>query len=265
MSDVVCLLTDFGLQDHYVGVMKGVLLANAPGVQIVDVNHNIPPQDVRFAAFEIMASGLFYPKGTLFICTVGPGTKETQRIIYSEAAGRRFITPDNGLLSWLMQGSVPELIVDISNVSGLPKSSESTFHGRDIMAPVAGKILKGADPRTLGPSIKDYVKLPFPEVKKLGSLWTGEIIAVDTYGNLVTNIKTEDVAALAEASKLWFEFKNQESTVRGLADNYSNAEKGKLLALKGSSGFIEISMRDGSAAQKTGLKSGDPVKLYFRT
>jgi S-adenosylmethionine hydrolase len=262
---VVALLTDFGLTDHYVATMKGVILTHAPTAQFVDVTHNIPAQNVRAAAYQLLASYRYHPAGTLFLCVVDPGVGSSRRLIYAEAGGWRFLAPDNGLLSWVLESESPAKVFDITNPPGLPPFPSRTFHGRDILSPVAGRILQGEPPKNFGTPTESFEKLPFPPVRKLGSMWKVQIIAVDTFGNLVTNLRSDEVAPLAAKSKLWFELGSYPATIRGLSDTYTSVESGKLLAVEGSAGFVEISVREGNASALTRLSPGDEISVHFRT
>lgn len=260
---VVALLTDFGLSDHYVGTLKAVILADAPGTQIVDLTHSVPPQDVRTAAFQLRSSYRFHPPETLFVCVVDPGVGSDRKILYAEAGRWRFLAPDNGLLSWTFDEVPPTLLLDVS----LPPSRtiSRTFHGRDVMAPVAARLLNGDSPTSLGTAMPDCVRIPFPAVEKRGGMWRGQVVAVDTYGNLITNLRSAELAPLAAHSKLWFDLVSHKASIRGMAPTYASVDEGRLLATEGSSGFIEIAVRNGNAAQVTGLKSGDPVVANFLT
>jgi len=258
------LLTDFGVQDHYVGVMKAVILSAAPGTQIIDLTHQIPPQDIRSGAFELRAAYSYFPLGTVFVCVVDPGVGSSRRILCAEVGRWLFLAPDNGLLSWTLEREPARGLWDISKaVLGGPVSQ--TFHGRDIFAPVAARLLNGEAPSSLGASVSDPQKLPFPKVQKLGNQWKGEVLAADIYGNLVTNFRSDEIAPLAKTSTVWFEWASQKATLRGLASSYSSVEPGKLLAIGGSSEFVEIAVREGSAVGQTGLKPGDPLNAVFRT
>lgn len=264
-TSVVALLTDFGLSDHYAATMKGVILSHAPGVQFVDITHKIPPQNVRAAAYQLLASYRYHPAGTLFLCVVDPGVGSSRRLIYAEAGAWRFLAPDNGLLSWVFESEKPARVIDISNPPGLPPFPSRTFHGRDILAPVAGRMIHGEPPTNFGSATDTWGKLPFPPVNKLGSLWRIQVIAVDGFGNLVTNLRSDEVAPLAAKSKLWFELGAYPATLRGLSDTYTSVEPGRLLAVQGSAGFVEISVRDGNAAALTHLGPGDEISVNFRT
>ena len=262
---VVAMLTDFGLADHYVGSMKAALLAVAPDAQIVDITHEIPPQNVCLGAFHLLASYRDYPAGTLFLAVVDPGVGSERKILYAEAGGWRFIGPDNGLFSWVFQHEKPSRLIDVSRPPFVSKAVGGTFHGRDIMAPLAGRILSGDDPSGFGHAVADFARLPFPVLEKTGSRWRGEVIAADHYGNLITNIPVADARAYEAGAKLWFELDGFSETVRGLRRSYSEAEPGKVIAVAGSTGFVELAVRDGSARERTGAREGSAVALHFRT
>jgi len=262
---LVCLLTDFGETDSYVGVMKGVLMSVAPEAKVVDLSHGIAPQDVRAGAFQLLSSFRHFPKETMFVCVVDPGVGSARKIIYMEAGSWRFVGPDNGLLSWVAAEVKPKLIIDIDFKKFARKKISKTFHGRDIIAPLAGRLMNGEPPEGFGRRMKSLVKLPFPRPFKSGARWTGEIIAVDRYGNLVTNIRSDDVSTLTSGAKIWMELGKQKNTIRGLSESYTAVDPGKFLAIEGSAGFLEISVRDGNAKKKSGMDVGSPVVLNFRT
>jgi len=265
LTKVVALLTDFGLKDNYVGVMKGVILSHVPDAKLIDLTHDVPPQHIRFGAFQLVTSYKNFPDGTLFLCVVDPGVGSERKILYAECAGKKFIGPDNGLLSWVFKENKPTHLWDISQSNFDEKGKVSqTFHGRDIMAPFAAFILKGGDPSSVGRPLSQWQEIPFPSVRKSGSEWQGEILVIDSFGNLITNFLSEEVQDMASHSTIWIELSNGHAPLRGLASAYSSVEPEKLLAISGSSGFVEISLREGSAAKKTGLKEGDKIALQFR-
>jgi S-adenosylmethionine hydrolase len=262
--NTVALLTDFGTKDSFVAAMKGVILQAAPNTTLVDITHEVPPQDIRFAAFQLRSVFRDFPSETLFVAVVDPGTGTDRKIIYAEAGRHRFLAPDNGLLSWALDGQIPKRILEIPVAASPQADISATFQGRDVFAPVAGRILNGEDPSTFGSPLSSWVQMPFPAVKKVGSLWTGEVLCVDVFGNVITNFPSKEVESYAKAAKVWIEFGKPPITIRGLSPSYARVEKGKLLAVAGSAGFLEISIRDGSAAQLTKLKSSSPVQLHFR-
>lgn len=261
---VVALLTDFGVADHFVATMKGVILSQAPGTSFIDITHDIPPQGVAAAAYQLLASYHYQPAGTLFLCSVDGG-KNPRRLLYVEAGRWRFLAPDNGLLSWVLNEEKPKLMLDVTHAPGLPPAGGRTFDGRDVLAPLAGRLLTGEPISPLGPSVSSIETLPFPAVQKNGALWRGRVIARDRFGNAVTNLRSSELGPLAATSKLWFEFGPAKTTIRGLSESYTSVESGRMLAVKGSAGFVEISIRDGNAAQAAGLNPGDEVLVYFRT
>lgn len=256
----ICFLTDFGLADAFVGMMKGVVLQAAPDATLVDITHDIPPHDVRAAAYQLMETVRFFPAGTLFVATVDPDGAPTAGSLYAEAGGWRFLAPDNGLLSWVFRRHAPTRVIALA----APAGASTTFAGRDVLAPAAGRLAHGDDPEALGGRIDRWKELPFPALRKLGALWEGEILIVDHFGNLVTNVPTESLKGLVEAAKVWIELPGQ-PPVRGIAESYAAVEKGRLLAVAGAAGFVEISVREGNAAGVTGLKAGDKVSFRFRT
>lgn len=261
---VISLLTDFGLSDHYVSDVKGVLLSILPEAQIVDITHNIPPQNIRAAAYQLLASYRHQPAGALFLCVVDPGVGSGRKIIYAEAGGWRFIAPDNGLLSWVLDTVKPQLLLQLNDSLPVKQPVSSTFHGRDVMAPVGARILAGKNPSEFGVPVNSYMKLPFPIVLKHGSMWQGEVLAVDGFGSLITNFRSSEVSPLASTSKMWVEFDKTSATIRGLSGAYASVEPGQPLALEGSGGFIEISVNQGSAASRLNLSIGDRVSIHFR-
>jgi len=263
-SALCALLTDFGQNDHYVGVMKGVLLGAAPAATLVDLTHTIPAQDIRSGAFQLLVSARFFPENTLFVAIVDPGVGSDRPIIYAESGGRRFLAPDNGILSWALEMAPPKHVIAVSKALSSGSGLSRTFHGRDVFAPLAARLLNEEKPSALGSRVTEWVKIPFPSVKKTGSRWTGEVMAIDRFGNLITNITNEDLLPLTPHSKIWIDLGKKGGSVRNLSSSYSAVPKGRLLAIEGSSGFIEIAERDGSAARQTGLHVGSRIGVSFK-
>jgi len=260
---VVAFLTDFGSSDFYAAAMKGVILKTVKPVQFVDISHEVPSHNIRWGAFQLFSTFRDFPAGTLFVCVVDPGVGSDRKILYAEAGSYKFIGPDNGILSWVFQVSKPKTVLAI-NPEKIQGKISRTFQGRDIMAPVAGEVLKGKITSNLGSPLKSWVSIPFPAVQKTGSKWVGEVMGVDKFGNVITSFRSEEVAGFAKKSKVWFDFGMGRPTVRGLSPSYASVEKGRLLAIEGSTGFIEISAREANAAQKLGLTPGDKINLMFR-
>jgi hypothetical protein len=237
----VALLTDFGLSDPYVGVMKGVLATHAPGVPVIDVTHGVPPQDVRVGALFLDAAWPWFPTGTVFVCVVDPGVGTSRRPIVAAAADRLFVGPDNGLFSLLPARRTRA----ITAPWGLPQRSR-TFHGRDLFAPVAARLATGAAFDDVGPLVDDALNLSIPAPR--GD--EGEVLYVDHYGNAVTNLPGIDAGVLVLGTG------ERVPIVRA----YGDRAAGEALALTGSTGRLEVAVRDGSAAGRFGLHQGSPVR-----
>ncbi|MBC7228701.1 MAG: SAM-dependent chlorinase/fluorinase [Thermoflexales bacterium] len=273
---VITLLTDFGTEDEYVGVMKGVILSIAPGVPLVDLSHRIPPQDVRRAAFLLANAVPYFPPDTVHLAVVDPGVGTERRPLAVRTPTGTFVGPDNGLFSWVL-AEVPEwTAVEIRELAyRLPRVS-STFHGRDIFAPAAAHLAAGVPLEGLGPRVEDPVVLPPPRLEIRAGVLEGEVLYADRFGNLVTSIgrfrwEGGDLR-LAPA----FRPASGERTVgaaaarvvlagaelRGIRRTYGDVPVGELLALVGSSGFLEIAVRQGSAAAVLGAAPGTPVTVW---
>ncbi|MFA6435244.1 MAG: SAM-dependent chlorinase/fluorinase [Elusimicrobiales bacterium] len=249
----IALLSDFGTDDPFVGTMKGVILSKAPGLTIVDITHQIPPQDIHTAAFYLMASMPYMPKGTLFMAVVDPTVGTGRGILWARTKNYQFIAPDNGILGWVEER---EEITDIRFINNselfMPRIS-STFHGRDIMAPVAAAIAKGLPEKKIGPVLKDHRKLPFPHPEKAGNRVMGRVIAVDHFGNAITNLTQQYVNAKSI-------FTVSDRIITGVKLTYASVTEGEPLALIGSFGFLEFSIRNGNFAAVFGVKPGSEVE-----
>lgn len=254
MAPPIVLMTDFGLTDPFVGVMKGVVLQRFPGANVVDLTHHIPPQNVRVAAFHLMVSAPYFPVGSIFVSVVDPGVGSERRILWAKGESRQFLAPDNGLISW-----VRERLVEIRQVTNralaLPQLS-STFHGRDVFAPVAAELANGLDPKELGPQLKEIKRLDFPEPKSAGGKTSGSVLAIDRFGNAITNLTAAHLDARAAIG-----FKG--TSFGALKTHYSAVEESQPVALIGSFGFVELAVRNGSFAQRYGAAIGDAVEANY--
>jgi S-adenosyl-L-methionine hydrolase (adenosine-forming) len=248
---VITLLTDFGTVDYFVGAVKGAILSINPRVVIVDITHEIPPQDVEGAAFTLLASYQTFPNGTIHVAVVDPGVGSARRAIVVRAGEQFFVGPDNGIFTYIYDREPSYEVFHAVADEYFRPSLSSTFHGRDIFAPVAAALSNGVQPEELGPWISDEVRLTnslTPEVLK--------IIHIDRFGNCVTNI-TRD---LIDQERTPFLVINRKH-VRSFREFYSSAAPNELFAIWGSAGFLEISMNGSSAAKVLGAKRGDPVTL----
>lgn len=258
MPNLIALLTDFGEADPFAGVMKGVILTRHPKVQIVDLTHQIPAQDVRLGAFHLMTSVRYFPKDTLFVCVVDPGVGSDRRILWACSEKHQFLAPDNGILSWVEREEPLTQVREVSNQELFLHPVSTTFHGRDIFAPVAAELCKGLAPKKLGPCVESWQRLPYPQPRRLQGRIVGEVLAIDRFGNAVTNLSWESSHHGESQQRSSFRFKNK--SVGKLQTHYAAAAPGAVLAIAASSGFVELCVSKGSFASKYEAKPGDSVE-----
>jgi S-adenosylmethionine hydrolase len=251
-SPLITLLTDFGAGSGYPAQMKAVILAASPQARIVDVSHEIPQFDVLAGALLLDACVRWFPAEAIHVGVVDPGVGTSRRAIcVVDRAGRRFVGPDNGLFTAFFDGA---RVFDLVNPERVPRPASATFHGRDVFAPVAAWIGEGGAVEELGPEIEDPVRLPWPAAERDGKTLHGEVVAADTFGNLVTSIRAEDLGGAAPSVEV---AGHQARFVR----TYGDGNPGELLALVGSGGRLEIALREGSAARMIG--TGVAVKAIL--
>lgn len=259
-APILTLTTDFGLADHYVGAMKGVILGICPRAQIVDITHEVTPYEITEGAYLIAQAYRTFPKKTVHVVVVDPGVGTARRPILMEAAGQYFIAPDNGVLSMIYLRE-PHKIRLLSNDKFFRHPVSRTFHGRDIFSPVAAHLAAGIPPARFGKRIEDYLKPVFQKPQRSGKrTWVGQIVKIDRFGNIITNFHSEDFPNL-ENQNVSFSVGPQEVTV--IARNYSETGPGELFAVVGSGGYYEISISQGSAAKRIGCVVGGPVELWI--
>jgi S-adenosylmethionine hydrolase len=252
------LLTDFGTADYFVGAVKGAILSVNPTAVIADITHEIPPQDIEAAAFTLLAAYKTFPAGTIHVAVVDPGVGSTRRPILVSAGDQFFVGPDNGLFTYIYDQESSHQSVHVTAEKYFRPSPSSTFHGRDIFAPVAAALSKGVRPQAFGPLIVDEVRLAQaldPVVKKNDTV-EARIIHIDRFGNCITNI-TRDVVEDKPAILLV-----KEKEICNFRDFYSDVDNAnELFAIWGSAGFLEIAVNRGSAALTLGAKRGEAVIL----
>ena len=257
-ANLITLTTDFGHKDAFVGTMKGVILGVNPKVGIVDLSHGIPPQDIMAGALVLSGAVPFFPAGTIHVAVVDPGVGSERRPLLIQSEREFFVGPDNGLFSLVMKGKKPKQIVELSEDTYHLKPTSSTFHGRDIFAPVAAQLSLGLLPKKLGNPVEDFVRLPWPEVTTNKRSIQGEVIYVDGFGNLITNIQ-EDTLAPFPRNKLSTTIGQLQ--IHGLCASYYAVREGDVVAVMNSWRFLEIAVRNGSAANQTGQSVGAPVEV----
>jgi len=238
------LLTDFGTADYYVGAVKGAILSVNPNVPIVDITHEIPAQDIEAGAFMLLAAHETFPAGTIHVAVVDPGVGSTRRPIVVTANNQFFVGPDNGIFTYVCDRAPSHKTFHVTADKYFRSDPSSTFHGRDIFAPVAAALSTGVAPEQFGPLINDEVRLPSLETPL-------RIIHIDRFGNCVTNITRERF----EGESLTVDGR----TITAFRKFYGEASEGEIFAIWGSAGFLEISINGGSAAQVLGAKRGDPI------
>jgi S-adenosylmethionine hydrolase len=247
MRPLITLLTDFGTADGYVAEMKGVIFSHVPEAQVVDISHDIAPQDVDGARLAVARYWRKFPEGTVHVIVVDPGVGSPRAAIAVASDGRFLVGPDNGALS-------PALLVAGARVVSLsiPAQAAPTFHGRDVFAPAGSLLATGAPLDSLGPPLDEPVVRRTPEAKRLadGTI-SGEVIAIDRFGNLITNLVAPRGGTVAIAGRV----------IGPLGRTYADVLSGELVAVVGSSGLVEIAVRDGSAARELGVGRGASVLL----
>jgi S-adenosylmethionine hydrolase len=255
---LITLTTDFGLHDPFVGIMKGIIAGINPKVGVVDLTHGIPAQNVMAGALTLRYSIRYFPRGTIHVAVVDPGVGSTRRPLLIECDGNYFIGPDNGLLSLACRNKTACHIVQLSNTEYHLQPKSATFHGRDIFAPVSAHLSLGVAPAAFGDRLEDFVTMAFPKVVRQGHAITGEIIYIDTFGNLFTNVEQHDLTGPAGKR---FEIRLGKIRVPGVAPNYAAASPGEFVAVINSWGVLEIAVNRGNAQQRTGAMIGDKVEL----
>jgi S-adenosyl-L-methionine hydrolase (adenosine-forming) len=259
---IVTLTTDFGLNDHFVGVMKGVILNIAPNAEIVDISHSVQPFDILDGALALAESYSYFPPRTIHLIVVDPGVGSARRPILATSDGFNFVAPDNGVLSLMY---AREERVHVRHVTGehyFLQPVSNTFHGRDIFAPVAGYLAKGVEQEKFGPEIEDFVRFNAPKPKAVdGKTLRGVVLKVDRFGNLITNFTAQDVPGLLEGKTPGFKITVGKREVTSVRTNYADGAAGELFVILGSMGYLEIAANRGSAAQMTGAAKGSEVTV----
>jgi len=269
---VITLTTDFGLADGYVGVMKGVILGIAPEATIVDLSHEIRPQDVRHGAFVLQTACRYFPPGTIHVVVVDPGVGSQRRILVARAAPDTFVAPDNGVLSWALEDLSVDGVVSVTEARYWRPAVSRTFHGRDIFAPLAAHLARGVPAEALGPAISDWLRIPFPKPRRTGNSnhMQGEILHIDRFGNLITNIEVEagsgqvtNVSGVPIVLSEHATITVGRCGVASLHRSYAEVEPGQLLAIAGSSGYLELAVREGNAGVTLGVHRGDGIQIQW--
>ncbi len=264
MRPVLTFTTDFGADGPYVAEMKGVAISLCPDATLVDVTHDVPPQNVRAGAFVMMRVVPHYPAGTVHVGVVDPGVGTDRAIICLRVAGQFLVGPDNGLLSWAAEklADLHDSKIECRRVANKELwrgEVSSTFHGRDIMTPVAAHLARGVPFDAVGPRMDDWLRLAWPPIERNATSVTGEVIFVDHFGNLVTNVPGSAVQQLAGQGRLMCDA----GALRGIpvVNTYGAATPGSVVCIVGSADLAEIAVVNGNAAERLGLPIGQRVTI----
>jgi S-adenosyl-L-methionine hydrolase (adenosine-forming) len=262
---VIALLTDFGVRDHYAGTMKGVILGICPDVTLVDISHDVPPHDVLAGALELAASYQYFPAGTIFLVVVDPGVGSARRSIAVDAGDYKFVAPDNGVLSLVTDGHPPKRVVELSERRYARPTVSRTFEGRDRFAPAAAWLAKGIDLGALGRSAGALHRLevPKPLVESGSGSVLGEVLRVDRFGNLITNIDRRTFDAIAVPGGRTLEVHVGGHQVQRVISTYADAGADEICALFGSTDHLEIAANGASAGALLNLGRGAPVRIVI--
>lgn len=254
-ASVVALLTDFGLQDHYVAAMKGAILRACPHAQLMDITHLVPPQDVPRAAWVAAACAPDLPDGCVVLAVVDPGVGTARRGLAVEADGRLYVAPDNGLLSHVLSRALTWRAVSLTNAAYWHKGRGATFEGRDRFAPVAAHLACGGRLDDVGEEVRDLTFLPVPPLHEADGLLTGHVACVDHFGNLVTTIPSDRVHG---GRYHWGSCAGRQLPI---VRTYAERAPGDVCLVPGSSGFLEVAVVDGSAQALLDAHIGTAIRL----
>jgi S-adenosyl-L-methionine hydrolase (adenosine-forming) len=257
MSAIITLTTDFGTGSPYIAAMKGVMLGINPAARLVDVSHEIGAQNIRQGAVVLAEASTWFPAGTLHVGVVDPGVGTARRLIYARLGDQQYLAPDNGLLSLLAKRSRSSRIIELKNNEHWLPSVSSTFHGRDILAPVAAQLSLGLEAERLGPVLGEMQILDWPEATRRGNRIDGIVQWIDSFGNLISNISAGMLVDLQRQAKVRIQCGHQ--AIDGINSTYAQQITGSFCALIGSSGYLEIAVVNGSAKESLGVSVGDAV------
>jgi S-adenosylmethionine hydrolase len=251
---IVALLTDFGTRDHYAGTLKGVMLGICPDATLIDISHDVPAHDVLAGALELAACYRYFPRGTVFLVVVDPGVGSSRRGIAADVGDYKFVAPDNGVLSAVFRDSPAKKVVELTERKYSLPTVSRTFEGRDRFAPAAAHLAKGVALVSLGKSISNYCSIELVAPVASERELRGEVVRVDRFGNLITNIDRRTFEQFATKQSIAVEAGGRE--IPRVVATYAEAPPGELCALFGSTDHLEIAINAGDAAAALGLGRG---------
>jgi S-adenosylmethionine hydrolase len=258
---IITLLTDFGIKDPYVASMKGVILNINPQCTLIDITHHVNPHDIQEGAFLLAKTYSYFPKGTIHLAVVDPGVGGARKPILLVTQNYLFVGPDNGLFTLVTKRERVKQVIDLTNKKYFLPQISTTFHGRDIFAPVAAYLSLGTPPSNFGEKLDHWVKLDLKEPVLRGKKLFGEILLIDHVGNLISNI---DQARFTNFAKRYpFVIRIGEKAISNIKKGYWEGKKQETIALFGSGGFLEISINEGNAQIVLKVKKGDPITIVI--
>ncbi|MCX6066273.1 MAG: SAM-dependent chlorinase/fluorinase [Chloroflexi bacterium] len=261
---VISLMTDFGIKDGNVGVMKGVIWSISSNAQISDLSHMIAPQNIREAALILARSAPYFPENSIHVVVVDPGVGTTRRPLAAKIGSQYYVGPDNGTITLLLEQAVkegwPVEFVHLDQPDYWLSNVSYVFHGRDIFAPVAAHISSGVPLKSLGTPINDPVLLDLPKPEKTINGWKGELIHIDHFGNVASNIRTENLGDVLK-NMAGISVRIAGFEIKGLVNTFGERAVGELIALLGSTGNLIVSVVNGSAAGRLDAKVGDTLEV----
>jgi S-adenosylmethionine hydrolase len=259
-TKIISLTTDFGLKDPYAAEMKAAILGICPNAAIVDITHEIERFNVHMGAYVLASAVQYFTKGTIHVAVVDPGVGTRRRPILIQTQRGFFIGPDNGLLILAAENQGINRIHEITNPRLMLPRVSSTFHGRDVFAPAAAHLANGVHPAEFGPEIRDATKPEFTKLTLRKDVLVGEVLHVDNFGNIITNIGEKEIARICMKDVVNVELSNKKLKLK-LCKAYGEAKPQEPLALIGSHNYLEIALNQGNAAAELGTKPGDKIKL----
>ena len=256
---IITLTTDFGISSPYVAQMKASIFSIAPLVNVVDITHAIPPQDITAGAIVLTDTALRFPQRTIHVAVIDPGVGSSRDLVAALVEGHWFIVPDNGLLTGVTAEHPPWAIRKLSNEAFWLTDVSKTFHGRDILGPVAAHLSTGINAEELGPPHEELQKIPWPWPNVVNGQLRGVVIYIDSFGNLITNIQWRDMESWQPAGDVFVEC--GDVSIQGVSIAYADQPAGSLVALFGSARRLEIAAVNGNAAAVTGIEVGQRITL----
>jgi S-adenosylmethionine hydrolase len=259
-NPIITLTTDFGFRDPYVAEIKAVILSISPNARIVDVTHEVDKFSIRMGAYVLACAAPYFPEGTVHLAVVDPGVGTRRRAILIQTRNSFFIGPDNGVLALAAKRQGVGHVFEITNQKLMFSRISNTFHGRDIFAPVAAHLTNGTKPEEIGPEIQKIATAKFARVIKRKDSLIGEVLHIDGFGNIITNIEEKELSSMNIKETVVVKFRNVKFRLK-FCRTYAEVEKQEAVSIVGSHSFLEISVNQGSAADKFKVKSGDRIAL----